>query len=390
VVVLGGGAVTLAAAASPATAAMSRTADGWRTAATVTQAKGNAHIGSIAAVSASDAWASGETVTYAGKHAPVIEHWAGRSWRRVRLPAKIMKTWHSSGLDGGAIAASSASNVWVVGGNTQGVRFARTGKRGWQFGTIPGTAYRKQPLSATIVTTVKVISRTDAWVFGLRLSSSSVTATPFAAQFTGHRWVARRVPGAGAIAAVIVRSTRDMLALVGADEFLGVGANTATVVRWNGRKWTALAVQPKSLPGGLHNATSMAVSGGHIWIGGDFDSAPGTWSDFVAELTGSAWKVTDLPRSASTDDFQMTSLMPDGHGGLWALGGSSHFGVSQRLWHYTGGVWRVPISPRFGGSTGELAQLAAVPGTDSVWGAGALRLGASTAGLIAVDGPTPR
>jgi hypothetical protein len=359
-------------------------------AATVTQASGWAAITSIAAVSAGDAWASGQTATSGGRHTPVIEHWSGRSWQRVRVPAK---TWDSAGLEGGVIAASSASNVWVVGGTARGIRYARTGGRGWQFSTIPGTAYRKRPFAVTIATTVEVFSRTDAWVFGLRLSNSGATVTPYAAQFTAHGWHTRTVPGTGAVAAVIVKSPRKMLALVGSDEFLGFGTNTPTVVQWNGRKWTPLPVQPKLPPTGLSNATSMAEAGGHIWIGGDYPLSGkqlGEYGDFAAELTGSTWKLRELPDSASADDFQLNSLVPDGRGGLWALGRSYTYGVSQRLWHYSGRLWRAPISPRFGGSASELLQLAAVPGTDSIWGAGLLARGASVDGLIALEGPTPR
>jgi hypothetical protein len=390
-VILAGAAVTLAAPASQAAAGASDAATGWRTAATVAQEKGSAGIASIAAVSAGDAWASGATVTSGGKHAPVIDHWAGRSWQGVRLPAKVARTWNSSGLDGAAIGASSASNVWVAGATASGVHYAHSSKRGWQFGTIPGTADSSQPLALTIVTTINVISRTDVWVFGLRVSGSSATVTPYAAQFAAHRWHTRTVPGNGAIAAVIVTSPKKMLALVGSDEFLGFGTDTPTVVQWNGRKWTSLPVQPKSLPGD-GAATSMAEAGGHIWIGGNYPLSGahlGEWADFVAELTGSTWKLRELRNSASGDEFQLNSLVPDGHGGLWALGMSYTLGVSQRLWHYTGRLWRAPISPRFGGSASELSQLVAVPGTDSIWGAGTLTRGGSLDGLIALDGPTP-
>ena len=388
-IILAGGALTLATAASQAAGASS-SPPGWRKVATVTKAKGIANFASIAAVTAGDAWASGETATPGGKHAPVVEHWAGRSWQRVRLPAKVVRTWNRSGLDGAAIGASSASNVWVAGGATvRGIRYSHTSKRGWQFGTIPGTAFSSQPLALTIATTIKVISRTDVWVFGLRVSGSSDKVTPYAAQFAAHRWHARTVPGNGAIAAVIVKSPKKMLALVGSDEFLGFGTDTPTVVQWNGRKWTPLPVQPKPLPG-AGNATSMAEAGGHIWIGGDYPNQLGEWADFVAELTGSTWKLRELPDSASGDDFQLNSLVPDGRGGLWALGKSYTLGVSQRLWHYNGHLWRAPISPRFGGSASELSQLTAVPGTDSIWGAGVQTRGGSLDGLIAVDGPTPR
>ncbi len=63
------------------------TAVGWRTAATVTVAKGTAQFASIAAVSPGDAWAAGQTVSSAGKQAPLVERWAGSSWHAGALLA---------------------------------------------------------------------------------------------------------------------------------------------------------------------------------------------------------------------------------------------------------------------------------------------------------------
>jgi hypothetical protein len=82
--------------------------------------------------------------------------------------------------------------------------------------------------------------------------------------------------------------------------------------------------------------------------------------------------------------------VPDGHAGVWALGVSFQQQATQRLWHFTGGRWTGPQRPAFGGTAGELLQLAAVPGTGSVWGAGIVAHGDKLDGLIAIDGPTPR
>jgi hypothetical protein len=389
-IVIAGCAITLAAPASQAAAGTSRAAtDGWRKVATVTQAKGAAEFDSIAAVSASDAWASGRTITSGGKQPPVIEHWAGRSWQRLRLSATAARTWRSFGLSGGLVTASSARNAWVVGWAASAIHYTRYNGHRWAYGSIPGNT--QQALTVPVV--VRTFGPHDTWVFGVNVSVSAKTSatTPYAAQFTGHRWVHRRVPGSGAIVAVTSVSPRNMLALVGTDEYLGLGTSTPTMVRWNGRKWTPLRVRPTGLPG-ASNATAMAVSRGHIWIAGDHRVANplGTWADFAAELTGSQWRVSHLPGSSSSTDFELASLVPDGRGGLWALGTSYTAGVSQRLWHYAGRLWRAPISPRFGGSASELSQLTAVPGTDSIWGAGILSRGGAYDGLIALEGPTPR
>ena len=69
---------------------------------------GNVYLGAVAAISADDVWATGQT-TGPGPTRNVILHWNGTSWKRFALPAGS-----ATGILHGA-AASSAGNVWAVG-----------------------------------------------------------------------------------------------------------------------------------------------------------------------------------------------------------------------------------------------------------------------------------
>jgi len=307
----------------------------------------------------------------------------------VALPAQTAKAWLADRIS--SVGASSAANVWAFGDvGPTGIRYAHLSGHRWILGAVPDTALSRSRKSATIIVQISVISPTDVWVYGSRLTGQQVT--PYAAQFTGHRWVTRKVPGTGAIVAATVISSHDIVALAGSDQFLGLGTSTPTVLRWNGRKWLRLAVQPH-LPE-LDNASAMAVSAGHIWIGGDHPVGLSSQGYFAAELTGSTSKVTNLKGTAAYGiaGLALVSMVPDGAGGLWGLAESLSAGSAERLWHFTRGRWRAPASPRFGGTSAALSQLAAIPGTRSVWAAGAVSRGGSAAtdGLIAVAGPTPR
>jgi hypothetical protein len=383
------GACVLACTAS---AAQDAIVPGWRVAAQVALKSGTATVDAVTALNGADAWAAGSTETSGGKAAALIEHWAGRSWRRVGLPAKASAEWRHALLRS-VLAASPGNGLWVFGTDVIGGKadeYARYSGNRWRFGTLPDTAPGKTANRALVlIAAAAAVSESQAWAFGTTLTTSG-DAVPYAAQYTGHSWVTTRVPGSGAIVAVVVISPRDVLALVGSDEFVGFGTSTPTVVRWNGSSWRPLPVQPKGLPAD-DNATSMAVTDGHVWISGDYYATISTRGVFSAELTRSGWKITDLPHSMTSDDFAIASLVPDGRGGLWALGVSYQDGalVSQRLWHYAGGRWRAPIEPTFGGSRGELMQLTAVPGVDTLWGVGSVAHKSSLNGLIAVEGPTP-
>jgi hypothetical protein len=389
ILLIGGIAATASAceASQASTSQPSALAQQWRVAATFSASGGATRIADIDAVSGSDAWAGGGTYFSAKKSTPLLAHWDGHSWRRVTLPAQTGKAWLADGIS--SVGASSATNVWAFGEfGRAGIRYAHLSGHRWIAGGIPGTAVSRSRLSLTALGPVSVISPTDVWVFGVRLSGQRVT--PYAAQFTGHRWVTRTVPGTGAIVAATVISPHDIVALAGSAQFLGLGTSTPTVVRWNGRRWLPLPVR-------LHvpepdNVSAMAVSDGHVWIGGDHPVGFSSEEYFAAELTGSTWKVTNLKGTAA-DGIAGTliSMVPDGEGGLWGLAASLTAGSAERLWHFTHGRWQAPVSPRFGGTSAALIQLAAIPGTRSVWAAGAVSRGGSAAtyGLIAVAGPTP-
>src|SRR5215510_736854 len=109
--VLAGSAVALVGGMLPAQA----TTTGWRTVAKVSVKGDETLLTGVDAVAKSDAWAVGGAVTSRGtKPIGIVEHWTGRSWRRVTLPAAVAKAWNRySGLAFPVVGASSASNVWA-------------------------------------------------------------------------------------------------------------------------------------------------------------------------------------------------------------------------------------------------------------------------------------
>ena len=103
-------AVTLSTGLLPAQAA---TTTGWR-AASVIAVSGRATIAtSVAATSASDAWAIAMSTGTSGTPSTTIRQWTGRSWRTVALPASVARKWNSKGRGGAVIGASSAADVWA-------------------------------------------------------------------------------------------------------------------------------------------------------------------------------------------------------------------------------------------------------------------------------------
>ena len=106
----------------------------------------------LAAASPGDAWAVGASAGPGGSYdQPLVLHWNGTRWRSVTVPGL-------SGFYLSAVAASSASDVWVFaasadGGSPKAVRW-----NGSHWATIALPAGSYYPDEAV------VLSPTDAWV----------------------------------------------------------------------------------------------------------------------------------------------------------------------------------------------------------------------------------
>ncbi|HUD37161.1 MAG TPA: hypothetical protein VMR14_09705 [Streptosporangiaceae bacterium] len=382
-----GGAIALsvAAAAAPAMAATPASAVsprvrpaaavGWRVAQVISAPGHSVLLGGIDAVSASDAWAGGVSLPADGEGngRALIEHWDGRAWHRVVLPAKAARRV-SNGLFLGTIGASSARDVWAF--SEAGSYLRRSGTR-WTFGGLPG--YRA---GKTVIFAIKVFGPDDAWVFGARTAGhpSKAKFTPYAARFNGRAWTSVRIPGTGIVDTVSAISADDMWALAGS-QAAGAGelAPTPGVEHWNGRAWRAAPAQPR-LPKNGTLSGIVALAPHDVWVGGSAPNSKAGSSELARHWNGRAW-TNASPRSAPTaDDYYLASLTPDGHGGLWALG--AEISGPEQFWHYSHGRWQAP-----GRSSWDVLELEAVPRTGSTW---ALAPNADlTAGLILLHGPRP-
>ncbi len=395
--VLAGSAVALVGGMLPAQAATT----GWRSVARVSVKGDIALLTGVDAVAKSDAWAVGGAVTSKDtKPVGIIEHWTGKSWRRVTLPASVAKAWNAdSGLSFPVVGASSASNVWAFSQDFASSKgsdgYLRLSGRKWTVGTLPGTSVASGHL--VVITASRVISSKDVWVFGgkLKASAKSLSFAPYAAQYNGHKWTSKSIPGAGAVVGVSEISAGNIWAAIGTPELFAAPGrqhgNAPAVAHWNGKAWAAAPVQPTSteLPAGATLDQHPGRKGGQVWIGGGATNSKRGTTEFAAELTGSTWTATTLPATASGNDFALTSMAPDGHGGIWAAAGGLAV-PKVRIWHLTGSAW-TPVKPGLWQFPADALPAGRGP-TDQL-GLGRRSVCSAvkaTDGLIALVGPTPR
>ena len=384
-VVLSGTALALTAATLPAQAATT----GWRVN-TEFHSPGNAsELFSVDAVSARDAWTTGIVASNKqGTFQSVLRHWTGKGWQLITLPAKVAKRWQNSSPIDAQIAASSARNIWVINGFAGGRYLHLSGTR-WTIGSLPGGGTAGG--FGLQITAVKDLGPDNIWAFGAKtnLSSPTPASVPYGAHFNGSRWTSQALPGKGAITAASAVSPRNMWAVVGPGPFSA--APKPLVLHWTPASgWQRAAVQPV-LPPGANLTSVLAEPGGTVWIGGSVKNGAKGTTAFAAKWTPAApaWTLAHLG-GASPGKWALVDMAASGQGGIWGVALATNVkGQPERMWHLTGASWS-QVMPAFGKHEWYLAQLASVPGTASVWGVGALKVGASADGLVAIAGPTSR
>jgi hypothetical protein len=396
--VLAGTTLALAAGVLPAQAATSAS-KGWRTEATIAVKGKQVLLSGIDAISAGNAWVAGDAATSKGtKAAGLLEHWSGKGWKAVTLPSAIQKDWTKDTANSfPVIGASSSTDVWAFADlavTNNYIGYVRLNGHKWTAGKLPGTSISSG--DDVLVTGTKVISSSNVWVFGGKVDETSTSSTlslvPYAAHYNGKSWKTVSVPGSGAITAASEISATNIWAVLGVPWLLtgGAAAVSPAVVQWNGTKWAATAVQPSSLPAGANLTSILANRGNKVWIGGGATNSKGGTSEFTAKLTGSSWTEGNLSAPASSADFSVWDLVSDGSGGVWGLAESNEL-AKPRFWHLTssGTTW-TSASTSFGGSNRVIFQLAPVPHSTSVWGAGAIQRSGAVDGLAAIYGATPK
>ncbi len=349
-------------------------ASGWRIYKAISIRGQSVLLGGIAAVSASDTWITG-AAGLAGRSAvtPLVQRWNGTRWLPVTLPAAIAAGLARPGQPS-VVGAASSRDAWIFG---PAGKYAHLLGTRWTAGILPVISRGHALLGSAAV-----FGPSDAWAFGVQFSGGQhARLAPYAARFDGTAWRAVAVPGHGPLTVSAV-SPDDMWAITNAlPPVTGIAAKPA-ILRWNGATWRAEAMQP-TLPAHATLSSIVAESDDDVWVGGSAPNGSGGTSELALHWDGTSWTTASPPAAPTSADYYLTSLVPDGSGGLWGVGEA--LPGTPRFWHYSAGAWSAPAegSPRW-----VSLQLDQVPGTGSIW---AIADNAGlTKGLILLHGSVPR
>jgi hypothetical protein len=322
----------------------------------------------VTAVSQQDAWAGG-LANRAGSHA-FLQHWDGRTWSRVSLPAAVSKISYGqvSGL-----AASSASNVWAfISGHPAAV--ARFNGTSWQ-------VMREWPGEGFSITGATFGPR-DVWMFGGLGPQTTGTW-----HYDGRRWSRPKMPlTAFGISRV---SARDEWAI--GERLTGRGEYAGGVERWNGRSWHTVPT------GGLVPADTatrstalgqiFAQSRRSVWVTGTtYTGGFRHLRSFVLHWNGRKWRRLTGSSDISLGPAIIVAGRVQAVSQHVKLTNQSYIDPAPAVVSATARRWTTLVMPRHPGRSLEINGMAAIPGTQSAWAVGGYFTDTATAGWMPTGG----
>jgi hypothetical protein len=294
---------------------------------------------SIVAPGNRSAWAFGGadlSGTNGTSGSPVAEHWNGKAWAASTLPSA-----GSSPIE--AASAPSATDIWAV-THLGGYILHWNGAK-W--------SVAKKVSGAGQFTGITAFSASSVWVFG----GGGFIGGLGTWHYNGKTWtqVTGNASGIGGASAL---SPSNIWAIG------GTSSPESAIVHYNGSTWSQVKATALA---GFQFHDILAVTPKNIWVLANATSS--AFSAWLVHFNGSSWSKSKLPYSVDPGH-----LSQDGHGGLWLSAEDS----AGKVWlvHRSGtGVWSRSLSPA------GVFDLALIPGTSSLLGAGLLN---TTTGANAV------
>ena len=357
----------LATASQPAYAALSSHQPG---AAAPDATVSSSSLNGVSAVSATDAWATGNYNIGSSPAELLTLHWSGSGWKQVTSPAPSGA--RSKNLD--AVSAASATDAWAVGfyENSSNANLPLTVH--WN-GTVWKVVKSPAPSggTGTQLTGVSAVSATDAWAVGNYTPSSGGNAT-LLLHWNGTAWKQVTIPTPDG-------ATNTRLFAVSADSATDAWAagqyenssrmTLPLLLHWNGSGWKQVTSPAPSTDTNEVSGVS-AVSATDAWAAGEYQNSSGVYVPLLLHWNGSGWKQVTSPAPSGATFTELYGVSADSATDAWAAGlyVPSSGGYESVTLHWNGTAWKVVKTPAPSGATRtNLYGVSAVSATDA-WAAG--------------------
>lgn len=373
-------ALVVAALIAPTTKADSTACGVWTK---IPSAGGNVRLFGVAAVSATDVWATGHKANFGLK--VIMEHWNGTQWSAVATPA----TSTSVGLN--SLDAVSTSDVWAVGYKsiaTRGVP-VQTFVEHWdgsQWSIVPSTDPSGTRSNSLIG--ISHASASDVWAVGY--SMVGFAHRTLVEHWDGSAWSVVPSPDPSKFDVLL-----DVKAIASDDVWAvgyrndGYGYSTL-IEHWDGSSWSAV---PSDNPGQVENVLLgiSAVSPTDVSAVG-YDGNGGSFTTLIEHWDGTSWTTVPSPNNGTEANLLQGASFDSPTDG-WAVGASyiGDSGWDSLIEHWDGTSWSIVPNPVQGGTKNRLWAVSDVPGASgTAWAVGSTdKSGTTDFFCPSTSGPTP-
>jgi FG-GAP-like repeat len=135
------------------------------------------------------------------------------------------------------------------------------------------------------------VSGSDVYIGGDFTTAGGISANRIA-KWNGSSWSALGSGVSGGVASITTKV--NALAASGSNIYVGGnfttagGVNTNYIAKWNGSNWSALGTGVRDI-GGFNSVVALAVSGNDVYAGGGFKTIGGVSVNGIAKWDGASW-----------------------------------------------------------------------------------------------------
>lgn len=328
------------------------------------------------AITSCRVWAVGD-YTVAGNVRTLVERWNGTAWTLVPSPSPA-----SSYNILSDVAAASASDAWAVGQSSgdPGGHVFQTLAEHWN-GTAWAQATTPNPGTGdNYLESVAATSAGGAWAVGGYDTGPGTALQGLAVHWNGAAWKQVPIPNPGAgtptynyLNAVAAASASDAWAV--GSYSASAGGSLALIEHWNGTAWTQV---PSPSPGITNNLSGVAaLSATDAWAVGSYSTSGDDQHTLVEHWDGTAW--TQVPTPSPNRVAELSGVVATSATNVWATGDYLQnvrpFARLTLVYHWDGTAWHRVLSPNPSPSTENFMAGVAVTPAAGLWAVGFYFLG---------------
>jgi len=324
------------------------------------------------AITSCRVWAVGNYVL-AGNLRTLVERWNGTAWTRVPSPSPASSY---NTLNG--VAAATASDAWAVGqssGNPADHVFQTLAEH-WN-----GTAWTqaKTPNPGTgdnVLSSVAATSAGNAWAVGSYDTGPGTEPRALAEHWNGTAWtrVPTPNPGIGGYLITVAATSASNAWAVGSYS-ASAGSSLTLIDHWNGTAWAQV---PSPSPGITNYLAGVAaLSATDAWAVGSYSTGGDDQHTLLEHWDGTAW--TQMPIASPNRSAALSGIAATSATNIWTTGNYIQnvrpFARLTLIYHWDGTAWHRVASPNPNPSSSNWMGGVAVTPTAGVWAVGFYLLG---------------